>query len=188
MAQGNIVLNGGFENLFAAWQGTFGYIDRANFALEGEVVGVVTDLGSSSINQTMHQILPTDPNVPYVLRFSLLSGAGRAGEQSPPGASLVRVKWGEDTIGLFANESVSEWKSYEFSLTADSSQTELNFASLGERFQLIDSISVTAVPEPSPIALATLGALAYLTIAGSKSFRRQLAKSTESVNRQPFTD
>jgi hypothetical protein len=157
-AQGNLVANGGFESLFAGWEGTWGYLDHADFAYEGTVVGVVIDIGSSSVNQTMHQLLSTEPAVPYVLRFSLLSGAGRAGEQSPPGASPVLVKWGNQTIGQFANASTTSWKSYQFNVTANSLQTELNFASIGTRYQLIDDISVTAVPEPTTTALLIGGA------------------------------
>lgn len=168
LAQENIVLNGGFERLFAGWQGTYGQIDNATFALEGSAVGVVTDLGSSSIGQALHQTLNTEPNQQYRLRFSLLSGAGRAGEQSPPGASPVRVTWGDNVLGSFSNGSISDWKSYEFSVRATGGATRLGFESLGTRFQLIDGISVVAIPEPPTVALAAAGLTTFLI----EGFRR----------------
>jgi len=163
MAQGNIVLNGDFESGFGGWLGTYGYIDRANFAYNGSHVGVVMDLRSSSVNQTMYQPLSTEPNQQYQLRFSLLSGAGRAGEQSPPGASPVRVTWGGNVIGTLWNGSVSDWVSYEFLVQATSAETRLGFQSLGTRFQLIDGISVAAVPEPPLLTLVAAGTAALLT-------------------------
>lgn len=179
-AQGNLVANGSFETLFSGWQGTYGQYENADFAVDGRTTGVVIDVGSSSVGETMHQTLSTEPSVPYMLRFHLLSGAGRAGEQSPPGASPVLVRWGNQTLGQFANTSTTTWRLYEIPVTATAFQTELNFASLGTRWQLIDAVSVTVVPEPLPIALFALGAL--ICISGrtrkAESPRRSRAKAS----------
>ena len=168
-AQGNLVANGSFERLFEAWQGTYGQFENADFAVHGTTTGVVIDMSHSSVNKTMHQLLSTEPAVPYLLRFWLLSGAGRAGEQSPPGASPVRVRFGDQTLGQFANPSTTTWRMYEFTVTSPSSQTELNFESIGTRWQLIDDISLTVIPEPIVPALFLLGAGLLIIVTRNRS-------------------
>ena len=167
--QGNLVRNGGFERTFDGWAGTVGYLPAVGFAYEGKSVGAVIDVGHSSIGQTAHQMLSTIPGTSYSLSFALLSGEGRAGEQSPPGASPVRVTWAGQVLGEVANPSASAWQLFSYEVTAFSDRTELNFASLGTRWQLIDDVRVVAVPEPSAVSL---GVGAVLLLVAKRRVRR----------------
>jgi hypothetical protein len=72
------------------------------------------------------------------------------------------VTWGGNVLGTFANGSVSDWKSYEFLVQATSAETRLGFESIGSRFQLIDGISVVAIPEPPKLALIAAGTAVLL--------------------------
>jgi hypothetical protein len=150
-AQGNLVRNGGFEQLISDWQGTHGTQEGVDYAFEGTVVAIVMDRGSSSINKTMYQLLSTEPMAPYVLRFSLLAPNGRVGEIGGP--APVEVRWGGTNIAQVRNASATTWRTFEYELVAQSSITELNFESLGRNPSFIDGISVTAVPEPSSAIL-----------------------------------
>ena len=163
---GSIVVNGGFESGFGGWNGTYGYIDMPGAALEGNRAGVVTDVGSSSVGQPMWQTLSTVPGAQYHLSFSLLSGYGRAGEQSQGNlGSPVNVWWGGSLLsgdgqylGVFRNTSTTTWQTWGFDLTANSSSTLLQFIDYTDmRWQLIDAVSVVPVPEPAVPWLAFSG-------------------------------
>ncbi|HUS33924.1 MAG TPA: hypothetical protein VM680_01105 [Verrucomicrobiae bacterium] len=138
----------------------------AYFVKEGRVVGAVVDVRGIG-NQPMLQRLSTEPSIPYVLEFSLLSGQGNLGGQDPP--LPVTVRWGSQTLGDFSNPSTTEWQTFQLNVAAESRVTELSFMTLGTTWQLIDEISVTAVPEPTPVNLA-ITALAAMAMFRTYTF------------------
>ena len=166
---GSIVVNGGFESGFGGWNGTYGYLDMPGAALEGNRAGVVTDVGSSSVGQPMWQTLSTVPGAQYHLSFSLLSGYGRAGDQSGNTGSPVNVYWGGSLLGgdgqylgVFSNTDTTTWKTWNFDLTASTSSTLIQFIDYTDmHWQLIDAVSVVPVPEPAVLSLV-FGSLAIL--------------------------
>lgn len=170
----NLVVNGGFEAGPSGWTGSLGYDTNVTFALDGRGVAVVMDLSSSSVNQTMTQILSTEPQMPYLLRFSLYSGFGRVGENTP-GNSPVKVTWGNEVVAQVFSP-VNAWHSFQYNLTALSSQTILNFESLGAHYQFIDGISVTAIPEPHTTCLLISSAAALGLSVLMEKLRRLKAK------------
>ena len=101
-AENNLLINGGFELGFGGWLGTYGYVTDRSIAVEGRNVGVITDVRSSSVGQPMYQPISTQPWAQYSFSFNLLSGFGRAGEQSP-GNAPVAVYWGDQRLGVFSN-------------------------------------------------------------------------------------
>lgn len=167
MPPGNIVANGGFESRFAGWRGRYGYVEAITIgrpipALEGKIAGVVVDVFGGSVYEPMWQILPTTIGTTYDFRFSLLSGYGLVGEQSLGNAPApVTVYWGGELfgsgsqlLGVFRNSSTTTWQTYSFEVTATSSSTIIQFVNLNDaRWQLIDAVSVVAVPEPTDAAL-----------------------------------
>jgi hypothetical protein len=125
----------------------------------------------------MWQVLNTTPGVQYEFRFSLLSGYGRAGEQSQGNlGSPVNVYWGGDLfggggqyLGVFRNTSTTTWSNLSFQVTATSSSTMIQFIDYTDmRWQLIDAVSVVPTPEPATGPLL-LGGLA---VVGSRLRRR----------------
>lgn len=150
-AQSNLVVNGGFEFGFTGWLGTYGYMPAPDIALEGTTVGIVIDVGSSSIGQPLHQPVPTAPGASYTFCFSLLSGYGRTGEFSP-GTAPVNVYWGDQFLGVFRNPSTNIWQPYHFRVTAISDSTTITFRDDNDHhWQLIDDVRVVPVPEPSVV-------------------------------------
>ncbi len=191
MPAGNIVVNGGFESGMRGWLGTYGYLDPMEMgrpvpALEGIRTGAVIDLGSSSVGQPMWQILPTMAGAKYEFRFSLLSGYGLIGQFPGNSPAPVNVYWGGELfgegshyLGVFRNSSTTTWQSYSFEVTAASNSTIIQFVDYTDmHWQLIDAVSVVAVPEPNGAALflngfAMIGLYQLLSLFRSKSPQNQ---------------
>lgn len=163
-AANNLVVNGGFESGFAGWQGTYGVLDASGYAFEGSHVGVIIDVGSSSVDEPIYQTIATTPGSFYFFNFSLLSGYGRIGEYPDPGNAPVNVFFGDQYLGVFSNPSTSAWQSYQFELQADSTSTTISFVDHSDmHWQLLDGVSVVATPEPGSLALLGLG---FVALAG----------------------
>jgi hypothetical protein len=163
IAQGtpdNLVLNGSFETSPSGWSGTYGWLTAPSIALDGSKVGVVIDVGSSSVGQGLHQAIATVPGLHYSLSFSLLSGYGRVGEYPTPGNAPVNVYWGDQFLGVFSNPSTTIWELHQFELTASSVSTTIGFLDYSNmHWQLMDDVRVVVVPEPSAICIFGLALL-----------------------------
>ena len=156
-AQGDLVVNGGFESPNTGWEGvymTWQPTQPLGNVRSGNFVGAVIDV--SRIHQKpMSQRLSTEPMVPYLLEFSLRSA--RQGSIYNEDPWPVTVKWGSQTVGDFLNLDTTKWQTFRVNVTAESTATDLSFVTLGYTVNWIDDISVTAVPEPSVVALAVAG-------------------------------
>ena len=159
VGQGNIVENGGFEQGDAGWGWTynygvwFGFPDAAEGGNFGEVDG------------TIYQDLAMTPGQQYQLQFAL------AGNSNISSSEVVNVLWGGNGIGNASwnpaghNINSMGWVWSDFDVTASSFTTRLTFANpyVGDgsgRIDLVDAISVVAIPEPSRLLLLGLGWLA----------------------------
>src|ERR1051325_655766 len=115
-AQGNLVVNGGFVSIPpTGWKGNYGSIytyDPVSTAKEGRGVGAFL------IFEPISQQLPTEPFVPYLLEFSLISQR----DDHP-----VKVTWGSQTVGNFLNGHTTQWRTFRANVTAETSSTELSF-------------------------------------------------------------
>ena len=161
VVQGNIVQNGGFEQGYAGWGWTYnfgvwyGFPDAAEGRNWGEVDG------------TIYQDLATIPGQQYQLQFAL------AGNLNISSSAVVNVLWGGNGIGSVSwnpaghNINNMGWVWSDFDVTASSFTTRLTFANpyVGDgsgRIDLVDAISVVAIPEPSSLLLFGVGWLALL--------------------------
>jgi len=161
-AQGNLVINGGFESPNTGWEGvymTWQPTQPVGNVRSGNFVGAVIDVSRIS-QKPMSQRLSTEPMVPYLLEFSLRSA--RAGSVYNEDPLPVTVKWDSHTVGDSINLNTSSWQTFRVNLTAESTATDLSFVTLGYTVNWIDDISVTAVPEPTSVTLGTAAALATI--------------------------
>lgn len=164
----NLIVNGGFENGFTGWNGTWGYYDSPN-TVSGARVGVLTDISSSSVGQTMYQNVPTTPGWTYEIKFAL-----RLPEFSP-GSTIPVVgesRGGSTTISLLINDvslasipvvNRNTWNFYTYAITAVTSSTRINFYNPSiQAWPFIDEVTMAVVPEPQTAILLVLGASGLL--------------------------
>jgi hypothetical protein len=160
-AQGNLVVNGGFEDLWNGWDWTVN-VASVGFlkAAEGERELIVYD--------TIAQNIPTIPGQTYRLFFQL-AGDNRhiqTVEIAPQwgGTSLTPVIW---RPGGHSQENPG-WVTGQFDVVATSTSTRLTFVNPIERtgdlprLPFLDDVRLTEVPEPSTSWLLVVGAFALL--------------------------
>jgi len=128
---------------------------------------------------TISQVLSTVANVDYYLTFSY--------SKNPYGGAAVKTAQVLLDSNLFANITASapstpnnmNWTSVTYIFTALSNSTTLSFKSTssGSNGVTLDAISVSAVPEPTTLALLGFGGIA----AGIAGFRRRRAQKVAAV-------
>ena len=162
----NLIVNGGFEAGIFGWQGTWGYYDQSPNPVSGTRVGVLVDIGHSSVGQTMYQHVPTTPGLTYEINFALrlpdlmevspgdfvpVVGDSRGG------STTISLRIDESPIASIPVTNRDNWSFYTFDFTATQTSTKVNFfnpSSLAWPF--IDEVTMTVVPEPQPAALLGL--------------------------------
>ena len=154
LAQGNLVLNGSFEDRGNGlpppfWTGNFGL-------WLGPIWGAADGRNHADISHPSlfaAQTLNTVPGQLYRVSFAV------SGNPSFPGVSIVQMSWGGMVAGNTTWVSPNNWTYGNFDLVATSSSTVLQFqrnpasTSAGSFF---DDVRVVAVPEPSALALLAL--------------------------------
>lgn len=167
VAQGNLVTNGGFESGIHGWQGTFGVYDQSDRPLEGNAVGVLVDVGHSSVNQTLHQVLPTIPDTRYSIRFWLR--LPELYEVAPGvwvpvvgnslgGSTIIEVRWNGATVGSCAVTQRDQWIPHVVEVLAEGTNSELMFFNPSvAAWPFIDGVTATPVPEPGTGVVTVLG-------------------------------
>ncbi len=160
----NLLLNGGFENGFTGWYATYGISSRTPNTIDGTHVGVLIDIGHSSVGQTLSQALTTTPGLTYDIQFWLrlpeldANGHPIVGN-SVPGTTTIDVFWNIQPLLSTPVTDRSNWSYYEVQAVATQSSTVLNFYNPSDAaWPLIDGVSVTLVPEPVSLGLLALGA------------------------------
>ena len=150
-AQGNLVVNGGFDANAGGWTLTgSGRYDAKNGNPSGEV-----DFGGSegAASQAINSLTPE-----FIYNVSgdyqAIVAGGTSTNNYSFGVSL-------DDVFLFgtATPTNSNWYSFNFQYTATSSSTVLSLSQISGVYYNIDNISMYAVPEPSSLCLIALGGI-----------------------------
>ena len=177
VAQGNLIVNGGFESGISGWSGTYGIYERSPNTVDGTIVGVVIDVRSSSTSQCIYQTFPTTPGTTYTVAFSTrladLGGNGVpvAGDSSGS-STTIQLQWdGKNVLGIpvFNRDT---WEARSIKVVAQSTFSTITFfnAAGSRAWPFIDHVSVTAVPEPSTTLLlvSALG-LVFMRVSRSRN-------------------
>src|ERR1035441_9722597 len=152
-AQGNLVVNGGFDANAGGWTLTgSGRYDAKNGNPSGEV-----DFGGSegAASQTINSLTP---ELIYNVSgdYQAIVSGGTSTHNYSFGVSL-------DDVFLFgtATPTNSNWYSFNFQYTATSSSTVLSLSQISGVYYNIDNISMYAIPEPDVLGLLGLGSVAF---------------------------
>ena len=118
----------------------------------------------SSANSGMYQDLSTVVGRTYELSFAYSARPGIAANSTG-----INVSWGglsvanPDLSGIGLTDT--SWKVYKYDLKADSTTTRLQFTATGISDSYggyLDAVSVSAIPEPSVVALSGIAGLVAL--------------------------
>jgi hypothetical protein len=147
-AQGNLVVNGGFDTSATGWTLLGGYYNSKNGNPPGDVVfeGL-----TGSATQTINGLTAGST---YIVSGSY---QGEAGVPSPNPSFEVTMDG--NVLFEIATPADNNWDNFTFLYTASSSATVLSidaFNGIAQAYS-IDNISMQGVPEPAAWALITLG-------------------------------
>lgn len=197
LAQTNLIYNGSFENGFSAWQGGYSMLGARNLGnpplnlnpgpLGGNYVGVV-----SEDQEPMRQSFPTTPGGSYRIEFGmrlpdLVQGHPYIGN-SVVGPAQLKLEIDHQLLAYQLIENRTVWFMFSYEFTASRTRSELELSvprtfewngQLQESESLfIDRVSVTAVPEPSTVALMLVSGLGVL---GARGVSRRSAGARASA-------
>jgi hypothetical protein len=147
-AQGNLVLNGGFDTSATGWTLLGGYYNSKNGNPPGDVV---LEGLTGSATQTINGLTAGST---YIVSGSY---QGEAGVPSPNPSFEVTMDG--NVLFEIATPADNNWDNFTFLYTASSSATVLSidaFNGIAQAYS-IDNISMQGVPEPAAWALITLG-------------------------------
>ena len=161
-AQGNLVYNGTFNNNSTGWTPVNisggGYISSG-----GDPGGYYYIAGSGESASSISQTFKVTAGQSYLVSIDYFMGQGTSADYG----------FGVSTAGIsYTLQGSSAWQSFSFVFTADSPAALLTFsAGLNNTSACygVDNISVTAVPEPSPLCLVGLGGIAGLLFLRRKA-------------------
>lgn len=169
MADANLVANGDFETgSFANWTQSGSTAFNGVLCVDG---GTAPDgicqayFGPLGTTGGIEQALTTTAGTQYLVTFKL------SGDGADP--SSVQVNFGSQTLLALSNPTTSGFQLYAFVASATSASTTLSFQFRDDNsFMMLDSVSVSAVPEPASAAMLALGGLGL----GAMLMRRRSAR------------
>lgn len=175
----NLVVNGGFEDGFTGWLGSYGFRESPN-TIDGTHVGMLTDIGHSSVGMTLSQIIPTEPGVAYDISFALrLADLFEAGPgiwipvSGGSGTTTITLRWDGRPLLSVMPISRDNWSFHTYRVIADDDSAMLNFFNPSPNADpFIDGISVTKVPEPNIAHLTWIGVAALFAMRGKLAKNR----------------
>jgi len=172
-----LVANGSFEDVNIG-NNTYLNVINGNGSVTGWTVGGVSvdmvsgpsrwvaadgnqaiDLAGTPGPGSVSQMLATTNGTAYRVRFAL-SRNDEGGSVADKDVDFSFGSYTENLLGAVQNS----WTYYERIIVADSSSTEIKFASdsSGNFGGLVDDVSVTVVPEPASMAALAIGGLGIL--------------------------
>jgi len=195
-AHANLLTNGGFEDIGgAALQGWGGYTYGAGYTLPmpgWDVTGTVdititpstwgpADSGThaldlngfetGSIAQSFATTIGQKYDVSFAYSRNVAGAPDPATAFATAGGSMLNISAAND--GSFGSVGAMLWKNAGFSFTASALSSTLSFTSTvgGSGGVFLDSVSVTAVPEPETYALMLAGLSAVAFVARRRGAR-----------------
>ena len=151
LADGNIVLNGGFNSpngtTIPGWTYPGFMWDYGNppGADGGAFVG---------LSEYISQVLPTQPRQSYLLQFSIRAALPFIGQGGPYG---IGVSWDSQAAVVYDMTSdLNSWIMEQEVVTASSAGTLLEFTQPYGAMPYLDAVSVTAIPEPRVLSMLIL--------------------------------
>ncbi len=161
VAQGNLVVNGGFDTDASGWMLTNGAAYADSKGDPGGWVGLNSGTGPApiSLNPTASQIINgLVPDQTYSISGDLKKTIDWSG------GTLTGLSFGVAIDGNYLYEAADpgnfDWQNFSFFYTATSSSIILSLTSQLNGTEVsygIDNISIYAMPEPSPSWLLLLG-------------------------------
>ncbi len=176
-----LLVNGSFEantqanGSWAIYGGLVGWSASPNVELRNNVAGAAQD-GVNFVeldvvnNSSIFQSVSTAAGQNYQLSFWYSPRSGVAAGSNPIGFS-----WGGEAISSVTGNGSGAgnvWQKYTYNLVGSGALTELRFSAGGTSDSLggsLDNVALTAVPEPTGIALFALG----LALLGFTARRKQ---------------
>ena len=180
--EGNLIVNGSFENGFTGWAGTYGISQPKNYPinpgpLSGLDVGLVDD-SEPSMRQTVSTVIGNRYELSFGMRLPDLGSTGHPIDgDSVVGPALLNLAINNQLLTQLLVQNRTTWMIFTFDFTASSTSSELEF-SIPHTFILngqvqesesafIDNVSMVAVPETT-----ATGFLLALAMAGLVGFGR----------------
>ena len=173
-SRANLVVNGGFEtggfNPSADWTAVqpfdqYLFVSSAGGGYgsphSGSKFAVLA--GYTVPFDTIKQTITTEVGVQYEFSFWL-----RTNGDNSTHADEFRAYFGDDLLLDDKTRAVTDWTEYSYQVTASESLTTLTFSGvIGDTFWGLDDVSLdvvptSAVPEPSSLALLSLGGITFL--------------------------
>jgi hypothetical protein len=159
-AQANLLVNGGFESTnFNGWTAG-GNTDFSEVQCTGPGATVsegtcAAFIGATGSDFTLSQGFATDAGATYLLQFSVLFDGSTPSDFSATINGATVVNFTDPPAG-------SSFQTFSSYFTTDDSAagllSSLSFAGRNDNgFMFVDGVSVSAVPEPSSVALLGLG-------------------------------
>ena len=191
-ASADIVINGGFEDpglqshsysylhSIPGWTLASGpAIEVQNHVAGSPFAGRQFVELDSSANSSMYQDLSTVVGRTYELSFAYSARPGVAANSTG-----IDVSWAGSSVASLALSGIgfhdTSWHVYTYDIKADSTTTRLQFSATGISDSYggyLDAVKVSAVPEPSVMALSSIAGLTALGAA----IRRRWAKRRRQV-------
>jgi hypothetical protein len=165
-ADGNLVINGGFElGDFTGWTVSGSVSVSDNYPNTGDFAADFSGTGVTEVG-TISQAITTIMGEPYVFDF-WVSNVGIINQ-----ADLFQASFGGNMVLNLVNTNPFPYTDHMYTLTATGPSTTIQFSGFDPDIYALDDVSVTRVSVPEPSTLLLFGA----GLAGVGLLRRRFRK------------